>query len=46
MASKQARVLAISIMNQPWFDEMYAPLVTGIQSKAEFQETEDAASAL
>lgn len=46
MASKQTRILAISIMNQPWFDEMYAPLVTGIKSKAEFQQTEDAASAL
>ncbi|KAM3428125.1 hypothetical protein MY4824_008999 [Beauveria thailandica] len=46
MATTMAPVLAISIKNQPWFDEMFAPLLTGIKSKTEFQQTEDATSAL
>ncbi|KAM3501032.1 hypothetical protein MY11210_009432 [Beauveria gryllotalpidicola] len=46
MATKTAPVLAISIENQSWFDEMYAPLLTGIKSKTEFQQTEDATSAV
>ncbi|KAM3475807.1 hypothetical protein MY5147_003559 [Beauveria neobassiana] len=46
MATKMAPVLAISIENQSRFDEMYAPLLTVIKSKTEFQQTEDATSAL
>ncbi|KJZ75101.1 hypothetical protein HIM_05587 [Hirsutella minnesotensis 3608] len=41
MTSKSARVLAISLHNQPWFDEMYAPLLTALRSKAEFQRAEN-----
>ncbi|KAM3426828.1 hypothetical protein NHJ13734_009240 [Beauveria thailandica] len=33
MATKMAPVLAISIKNQPWFDEMFAPLLAGIKSE-------------
>ncbi|PFH60125.1 hypothetical protein XA68_11398 [Ophiocordyceps unilateralis] len=46
MASRPARLLAISLHNPPWFDETYAPLLTAIRSKAEFQRAEDSASAL
>ncbi|KAG0042513.1 hypothetical protein BGZ83_000382 [Gryganskiella cystojenkinii] len=46
MASGTARVLAISLHNQPWFDEMYAPLLTALRSNAEFQRAEDSASAI
>jgi hypothetical protein len=31
---------------QPWFDEMYAPLLTALRSNAEFQRAEDSTSAI
>ncbi|KAG0316427.1 hypothetical protein BGZ97_006880 [Linnemannia gamsii] len=46
MASGTARVLAISLHNQPWFDEMYAPLLTALRSNAEFQRAEQSTSAI
>ncbi|KAF9919923.1 hypothetical protein FBU30_010368 [Linnemannia zychae] len=46
MSSGKARVLAISLHNQPWFDEMYAPLLTALRSNAEFQRAEQSASAI
>jgi hypothetical protein len=46
MASGTARVLAISLRNQPRFDEMYAPLLTAIRSDAEFQQAENSTSAV
>jgi len=46
MASGTARVLAISLHNQPWFDEMYAPLLTALRSNAEFQRAEHSTSAI
>ena len=46
MASGTARVLAISLNNQPWFDEMYAPLLTALRSNAEFQQAEHSTSAI
>ncbi|KAG0330497.1 hypothetical protein BGZ99_003068 [Dissophora globulifera] len=46
MSSETARVVAISLNNQPWFAEMYAPLLTALKSKAEFQQAENSASAI
>ncbi|KAH0594997.1 hypothetical protein MHUMG1_07295 [Metarhizium humberi] len=46
MTSKTARVLAISLHNQPWFDDMYAPLLTALKSKADFQRAENSTSAI
>ncbi|OAQ27445.1 hypothetical protein K457DRAFT_139688 [Linnemannia elongata AG-77] len=46
MSSGTARVLAISLNNQPWFDEMYAPLLTALKSNAEFQQAEHSTSAI
>ncbi|KAF9927111.1 hypothetical protein BGZ67_007669 [Mortierella alpina] len=46
MSSRAARVLAISLHNQPWFDEMYAPLLTALRSNAEFQRAENSTSAI
>ncbi|KAF9967358.1 hypothetical protein BGZ70_009820 [Mortierella alpina] len=46
MPSGTARVLAISLHNQPWFGEMYAPLLTALRSNAEFQQAENSTSAL
>ncbi|KAF9279100.1 hypothetical protein BGZ68_008139 [Mortierella alpina] len=45
MASGSARVLAISLHNQPWFGEMYAPLLTALKSNAEFQQAKDSTTA-
>ncbi|RCI15873.1 hypothetical protein L249_1934 [Ophiocordyceps polyrhachis-furcata BCC 54312] len=41
-----SRVLAISLHNESWFDEMFAPLLKAIRAKAEFQRAEDSTSAL
>ncbi|GJJ75331.1 hypothetical protein EMPS_07689 [Entomortierella parvispora] len=46
MASGTPRVLAISLHNQPWFAEMYAPLLTALRSNAEFQQAENLISAI
>ncbi|KAG0298949.1 hypothetical protein BGZ98_010404 [Dissophora globulifera] len=46
MASGTVRVVAISLNNQPWFAEMYAPLLTALKSKAEFQQAENSTSAI
>lgn len=46
MSSGTAWVLAISLNNQPWFDEMYAPLLTALKSNAEFQQAEHSTSAI
>ncbi|KAF9425103.1 hypothetical protein BGZ94_007833 [Podila epigama] len=46
MASDAARVLAISLNNQPWFDDMYAPLLAALRSNAEFQRAERAPLAI
>jgi len=46
MPSGTARVLAISLHNQPWFAEMYAPLLTALRSNAEFQQAENSTSAI
>ncbi|OAQ61318.1 triacylglycerol lipase [Purpureocillium lilacinum] len=46
MTSNAARVLAISLHNQSWFDEVYAPLLTALRSKAEFQRAENSTSAV
>ncbi|KAF9566418.1 hypothetical protein EC968_003762 [Mortierella alpina] len=46
MPSESARVLAISLHNQPWFAEMYAPLLNALKSNAEFQQAENSASAM
>lgn len=36
MTPESVRVLAISLHNQPWFDEMYAPLLRALRSKWNF----------
>ncbi|KAL7930091.1 hypothetical protein V8C35DRAFT_314088 [Trichoderma chlorosporum] len=46
MTSENPRVLAISLNRQSWFDEMYAPLLTAIKAKADFERAEDASSAV
>ncbi|KAF9311641.1 hypothetical protein BG006_004537 [Podila minutissima] len=46
MASGTARVLAISLHNQPWFDKMYALLLTALRSNAEFQQAEHSTLAI
>ncbi|KAF9905016.1 hypothetical protein EC991_002079 [Linnemannia zychae] len=46
MASQTAWILAISLHNQPWFDEMYAPLLTALRSNAKFQRAENATSVI
>jgi hypothetical protein len=45
MASTTPRVLAISLHKQPWFDEMYAPLLTALTSNTEFQRAENSTEA-
>ncbi len=46
MTTNLALVLAVSIANQPWFDEIYGPLIASIKSKTEFKQVEDAVSTL
>ncbi|ATY60337.1 transcription factor [Cordyceps militaris] len=46
MTTNLAPVLAISLANQSWFDKMYGPVIAGIKSRTELQQTSDAASAL
>ncbi|KAG6019781.1 hypothetical protein E4U41_003107 [Claviceps citrina] len=46
MASGPKQVLAISLHQQPWFDERYAPLLTAIRARATFNRAEDARAAI
>ncbi|KAG0221292.1 hypothetical protein BGW41_006993 [Actinomortierella wolfii] len=46
MVLRTTRVLAISLHNQPWFGEMYGPLLTALRAKAEFQQIEQSTLAI
>ncbi|KAG0343841.1 hypothetical protein BG004_004961 [Podila humilis] len=46
MSSGKGPVLAISLHNQPWFDEMYAPLITALKSGPGFRQAEKTADAM
>ncbi|KAK2597403.1 hypothetical protein QQS21_006027 [Conoideocrella luteorostrata] len=46
MASMAPKILAISLNTQPWFDEMFAPLLTELQTNSTFRNVQTASAAL